>query len=109
MVFALLIARDHLEPGHVVSGAAGLELAHADRLDHRRRPGQPADVAATSGTSGVDWAQATKVGHSLLLSPLVGFVAAGLLLLALKLVARNPSSTRSPRAPSRRRGGSAAC
>ena len=29
------------------------------------------------GTSGVDWAQATKVGYSLLLSPLVGFVLRG--------------------------------
>ena len=27
------------------------------------------------GTSGVDWSQATKIGYSLLLSPLVGFVA----------------------------------
>ena len=33
--------RDHLEPRHLVSGPAGLELAHADRFDHRRRHRQP--------------------------------------------------------------------
>jgi len=38
-----------------------------------------------SGTSGVDWAQATKVFQVLLISPLVGFCAAGLLLLLSKL------------------------
>src|SRR5471030_1987470 len=41
------------------------------------------------GTSGVDWAQATKVGYSLLLSPLVGFVCAAILLLVLKAVVKN--------------------
>src|SRR5713226_4379750 len=34
-----------------------------------------------SGTSGVDWSQATKIGYSLLLSPLVGFTCSALLLL----------------------------
>src|SRR5215468_2641298 len=47
-------------------------------------------MAISSGTSGVDWAQATKVGYSLLLSPLIGFLAAGILLLTLKLIARRP-------------------
>src|SRR5262245_41906200 len=40
------------------------------------------------GTSGVDWAQATKVGYSLLLSPLIGFVAAALLLLVVKALVK---------------------
>ena len=31
------------------------------------------------GTGGVDWAQATKVGYSLLFSPIIGFCCAGLL------------------------------
>ncbi|WGT28079.1 inorganic phosphate transporter [Pseudomonas marginalis] len=40
-----------------------------------------------SGIQGVDWSQVTKVGYSLLLSPLVGFVfAAGLLLMLRRLV-----------------------
>src|ERR1035438_7476799 len=39
--------------------------------------------------SGVDWSQVTKIGESLLLSPLVGFAAAGLLLWALGLVLKN--------------------
>jgi PiT family inorganic phosphate transporter len=37
-----------------------------------------------SGTSGVDWTQATSIGKALLLSPVFGFVLAALLLLALK-------------------------
>src|SRR5262249_31986877 len=44
-------------------------------------------MAVKTGTSGVDWAQAATVGESLLLSPVVGFVGAGLLLLlARKLI-----------------------
>ena len=42
-------------------------------------------INTTSGTSGVDWSQATKVFEVLLISPLVGFGAAGLLLLLSKL------------------------
>jgi PiT family inorganic phosphate transporter len=48
------------------------------------------------GTSGVDWSQASKIGYSLLLSPLVGFTCAALLLLACKFVIRNPSLYREP-------------
>ena len=33
-------------------------------------------MSVKTGTSGVDWAQATNIGKSLLLSPLVGFVGA---------------------------------
>ena len=49
------------------------------------------------GTSGVDWGQATKVGYSLLLSPLVGFVCAALLLLALKAVVKNKELYAEPK------------
>src|SRR3974390_1133078 len=41
------------------------------------------------GTSGVDWTKATEIGQALLLSPLVGFAAAALLLLALRVVVKN--------------------
>ena len=34
-------------------------------------------MSAKTGTSGVDWAQATNIGKSLLISPLVGFVVRG--------------------------------
>lgn len=54
-------------------------------------------LMASSATSGVDWAQAAKVGYSLLFSPLIGFVAAALLLLALKLVARSPELYQEPK------------
>jgi inorganic phosphate transporter, PiT family len=37
-----------------------------------------------AGTSGVDWAQAANIGKTLLVSPIVGFVCAGLLLLLMK-------------------------
>ena len=49
------------------------------------------------GTSGVDWNQAAEVGWSLLLSPLLGFIAAGILLLALKFVVTNPALYQEPK------------
>src|SRR5215468_2195137 len=52
--------------------------------------------SGNSGTSGVDWGQAASIGKSLLLSPLVGFFAAGLLLLACKAVLRIPALYQAP-------------
>jgi PiT family inorganic phosphate transporter len=46
-------------------------------------------MSGKSGTSGVDWAQATNIGKSLLLSPLVGFFGAALLLLLAKALIPN--------------------
>src|SRR5215471_3098572 len=40
------------------------------------------------GTSGVDWNKATEVGEALLLSPIIGFICAAVLLLLMKLVIR---------------------
>src|SRR5690349_7455433 len=48
------------------------------------------------GTAGVDWGQATKVGYSLLLSPLFGFIMAAVLLLVLKFIVRNPALYAAP-------------
>jgi PiT family inorganic phosphate transporter len=48
------------------------------------------------GTSGVDWSKATEIGYALLLSPLVGFVCAAVLLLLLKLIVRNPALYSAP-------------
>ncbi|XHS78873.1 inorganic phosphate transporter [Burkholderiaceae bacterium UC74_6] len=88
MVFALLIAAIIWNLGtwwlglpasssHTLIGSIiGVGIANA--LMHGR-----------DGTSGVDWAQATKVGWSLLLSPLVGFGCAALLLLALRAFIKN--------------------
>ena len=42
------------------------------------------------GTSGVDWSKAVEIGYALLLSPLVGFTCAALLLLLMKFVVRKP-------------------
>src|ERR1700761_7331457 len=52
--------------------------------------------ASGSGTSGVDWAQATKIGQTLLVSPLVGFSAAWLLLTILKATIRIPALYKEP-------------
>ena len=53
--------------------------------------------SATSGTSGVDWSQATKIGYSLLLSPLIGFFASALLLLTLKMLVKKPELYAEPK------------
>jgi inorganic phosphate transporter, PiT family len=50
-----------------------------------------------NGTSGVDWNQALGVGKSLLFSPIVGFLASGLLLLILKAVIRVPALYAEPK------------
>jgi len=52
---------------------------------------------AGSATSGVDWGQALNVGKSLLLSPLIGFVAAALLLLVLKALVKSPKLYQEPK------------
>jgi PiT family inorganic phosphate transporter len=51
----------------------------------------------SNGTSGVDWNQALGVGKSLLFSPIVGFLLAGLLLLILKAVVRVPALYAEPK------------
>jgi inorganic phosphate transporter, PiT family len=53
-------------------------------------------INADQGTSGVDWAQAAGVGRTLLVSPIVGFGIAGLLLLLTKMVIKNPELYRAP-------------
>jgi inorganic phosphate transporter, PiT family len=96
MVFALLIAAIIWNLGtwwlglpasssHTLIGSIiGVGVANA--LMHGR-----------DGTSGVDWGQATKIGYSLLLSPLVGFVCAALLLLLLKALVRTPALYQEPK------------
>jgi inorganic phosphate transporter, PiT family len=49
-----------------------------------------------SGTSGVDWAQAANIGKSLLLSPIVGFGCAALLLLLAKALIKDPKLYTAP-------------
>ena len=96
MVFALLIAAIIWNLGtwwlglpasssHTMIGSViGVGVANA--LMHGR-----------DGTSGVDWAQATKVGYSLLLSPVLGFFLAALLLLALRAVVKTPALYEEPK------------
>ena len=96
MVFALLIAAIVWNLGtwalglpasssHTLIGSIiGVGVANA--LMHGR-----------DGTSGVDWSQAIKIGWSLLLSPLVGFVVSALLLLALRALVRNKALYEAPK------------
>ena len=96
MVFALLIAAIVWNLGtwwlglpasssHTLIGSIiGVGIANA--LMHGR-----------DGTSGVDWAQATKVSYSLLLSPLVGFGCAALLLVALRAFVKNRALYEEPK------------
>jgi inorganic phosphate transporter, PiT family len=96
MVFALLIAAIIWNLGtwylglpasssHTLIGSIiGVGVANA--LMHGR-----------DGTSGVDWGQATKVGYSLLISPVVGFVCAALLLMILKALIKNPALYKEPK------------
>ena len=95
MVFALLIAAIVWNLGtwslglpasssHTLIGSIiGVGIANA--LMHGR-----------DGTSGVDWTQVTKVGESLLISPIVGFVFAALLLLVLRKLVKNPVLYQEP-------------
>jgi PiT family inorganic phosphate transporter len=53
-------------------------------------------LAGNTGTSGVDWAQAAKIGQSLLFSPLIGFSLAALLLLVAKALVRVPALYKEP-------------
>lgn len=96
MIFALLIAAILWNLGtwwlglpasssHTLIGSIiGVGVANA--LMHGR-----------DGTSGVDWSQATKVGYALLFSPVIGFVFAALLLLALRLFVKNRALYKAPK------------
>jgi PiT family inorganic phosphate transporter len=53
-------------------------------------------AAGSTGTSGVDWGQATKIGQTLLVSPMIGFSAAWLLLKILKATIRIPALYKEP-------------
>src|SRR5689334_8664488 len=52
------------------------------------------------GTAGVDWAQATSVGYTLLLSPVVGFFCAALLLVVLRVFVKNRELYQEPKTDS---------
>jgi len=54
-------------------------------------------VSGNSGTSGLDWEQAIKVLKALLISPLIGFLLAGMLILLSKQVAKFPELYEAPK------------
>jgi PiT family inorganic phosphate transporter len=53
-------------------------------------------MGGPNGTSGVDWGQATKIGYSLLASPVFGFVLAGGLLYIMKGLIKVPALYKAP-------------
>ena len=54
-------------------------------------------MSVKTGTSGVDWGQAANIGKSLLLSPIVGFICAALLLMASKALIPNKALYEAPK------------
>jgi inorganic phosphate transporter, PiT family len=54
-------------------------------------------VNSRSGTSGVDWAQAATIGKSLLLSPIFGFLLAGLLFMLMKALIKDKRLYEAPK------------
>lgn len=50
-----------------------------------------------TATSGVDWSQATSIGLSLLISPVIGFSLSAILLLVLKMLVRNKELYQEPK------------
>jgi PiT family inorganic phosphate transporter len=95
MVFALLIAAILWNLGtwwlglpasssHTMIGSI-LGVGVANALMHGR-----------DGASGVDWSQAANVGYALLLSPIVGFICAALLLWAMRALVKNKELYEAP-------------
>jgi PiT family inorganic phosphate transporter len=58
---------------------------------------------------GVNWAKATEVFSSLIVSPIVGFVCSAILLLMLKFLIRRPELFQPPDSKKAPPGGSVAC
>jgi len=54
-------------------------------------------MSAHTNTSGVDWEQATKVFKVLLISPIIGFTAAALLMLLSKALIKYPALYQAPK------------
>jgi inorganic phosphate transporter, PiT family len=54
-------------------------------------------MSGSTGTSGVDWSQVGTVFRALLISPVVGFVCAALLLLLIKVVIKDPRLFEAPK------------
>src|ERR1017187_9646478 len=53
-------------------------------------------MSVKTGTSGVDWGQAANVGKTLLISPIVGFFCAGLLLIVSKALIKDKRLYEAP-------------
>jgi PiT family inorganic phosphate transporter len=54
-------------------------------------------MSVKTGTSGVDWGQAINIGKALVISPLVGFLGAALLLMLMKAIVPNKELYKAPK------------
>ena len=95
MVFALLISAIIWNLG---TWSLGLPASSSHTLIGSILGVGLANSVATGSAfgEGVNWGKAIEVFQALLLSPIVGFTAAALLLLAAKALIRNPALYRSP-------------
>lgn len=58
--------------------------------------GMASSLMSKGNLEGINWSKAASVGQALLLSPMIGFLAAALLLLVMKLIFRNPALYQPP-------------
>lgn len=94
MVFAILIAAIIWNLG---TWALGLPSSSSHTLiGSIIGVGVANQLMNTTGASGVEWGKAKEIGLSLLVSPLLGFVLAGVLLLVLKWLIKSPALFREP-------------
>jgi len=96
MVFALLIARHSVEPGHLVVWTARFEFAHHGRFHHRRRPCQSGSVASQRHL-GSGLAAGHQGSQGAAHFALLGFVLAGVLILISKQLFKFPSLYEAPK------------
>ena len=89
--------RHPLESGNLGVRPAGVELAHLDRLDHRRRRDERHAARSRWHLRASTGRKAKEVGEALLLSPLFGFALAAALLLLLKAIVRIPALYAEPK------------
>ena len=94
MVFAILIAAIMW---NLATWALGLPSSSSHTLiGSIIGVGVANQLMNAAGASGVEWGKAKEIGLSLLISPIMGFVLAGLLLIVLKQIIKSPALFREP-------------
>ena len=89
--------RDHLEPRHLVPRPSGLQLPHLIGSIMGVGLANSLMAAAMSSARASTGARPENIGLSLIISPVVGFGCAALLLLLAKALIKRPGTVRRPR------------